>query len=103
MDHDQAPFLLAAALALAAPAAAQQRLPCAPAETVISGLQQRYGERPAFEAVAAQNGAPIIVLVNPETRTFSLVLILRERGVACLMVAGEKWTAIPDSAPGQPL
>ena len=91
LQHVAATSLLAVA-AFSTSALAQQIIvrPCGPdAPGLVSHLEKEYRERP--EAVAfTSSGKLVYVMVNPETRTYSIVTVSPE-GEGCLINTGYDW------------
>lgn len=71
-----------------APASANES--CAPWEQTLVDLYNDYGELPAHIAVV--QGGVLIVTVNPQTGTFT-VLIQPNEDAVCFVGAGEHWSA----------
>lgn len=77
-----------AALVIAGSAQADDA--CAPSETMLKGLHDRYEESPSFSGVM-QNGMPFTITVSPKgTWTF---LIIRADGLVCAVTGGANWAA----------
>lgn len=70
---------------IATPAAAQQQ--CGPEAPVMQMLQESHGEIPFAEGVS-QRGARIVVVVNPETRSYTILAVSPQK-IACMVDAGE--------------
>lgn len=82
-------LLLAASAAFflsASPASAQTS--CGDLATVLTQLNDRYGELPVGKG-EDYRGGEIVVLANPDTGTFTVLYVMEGR--ACLMGGGEKW------------
>ena len=80
-------FVLAAAVAATAPAAAQQV--CAPRDRIIERLGEKYGEsRHGF----GLQGAKVVVelYASAETGTWTIIAT-RPDGTACALAAGQDW------------
>lgn len=71
-----------------APASANES--CAPWEETLVSLYIDYGELPAHVAVV--QGGVLIVTVNPQTGTFT-VLIQPNEAPICMVGAGDHWSA----------
>ncbi len=79
---------VAAALVTVLPAQADDA--CAPSETMLKGLHDRYEESPAFSGVM-MNGMPFTITVGPKgSWTF---LVMRADGLACAVTGGANWAA----------
>ncbi len=83
-----------------APAAAQQPL-CGERASLVTQLQQKYGED--RRAVGLQGGRVMLeIFASRETGSWT-ILFTRPDGVACAMAAGEAWRedweAQPDGPP----
>lgn len=77
---------LALTLALiATPVAAQQQ--CGPEAPVMKMLQESHGEVPFAEGVS-KRGARIVIVVNPDTRTYTVLAVTPQK-MACMVDAGE--------------
>lgn len=75
--------------ALAPPLAAAQAV-CAPRESVVAQLQEKYGE--VRRGAGLQDGAAVIELwSSPRTGSWTIIMS-RPSGVSCVMAAGEAWT-----------
>lgn len=82
--------------AVPTPAAAQA---CYPLAALQAGLAESHGERPA--GAGASERAAILLLANPETGTFTVVMIPAERqDIGCLIASGGGWHAV--TAPPRP-
>ena len=77
-------------------AGTEMATPCGDAEKVLAGLQQRYGEKPAFTGVL-QSGAPFTLTVGPNgSWTF---LVTRPERQICSVAAGDQWQPVRSQAP----
>ena len=76
----------AALLALASPAAAQQGA-CKPLPLLLLQMSAEFGETPVMKGVIDGGQAYVILLVNPQKDTFSIVNV-NPQGIACLMQGG---------------
>ena len=86
-----------AAATFSTPAIAQQFFvrPCGPdAPGLISHLEKEYRERPEAVAFTA-SGKLVYVLVNPETRTYSIVTVA-PNNEGCLINDGYDWEWLED-------
>lgn len=81
---------LFACLLFIAPASANES--CAPWEDTLVSLYVDYGELPTNIAVI--QGGVLIVTVNPQTGTFT-VLIQPNEDVICFVGAGDHWSVAP--------
>ncbi|MDR5655234.1 hypothetical protein [Ruixingdingia sedimenti] len=88
---------LAAVLLLIGSAGTVMAQPCAPAETVFAQLQDGYGEILTGSGVVGD--VPILLFVNPDTNTWTIVATADGRG--CPLLAGEAWAPPPPR--GKPL
>lgn len=82
-------LLSAVLVAFAFPAAAQGT--CAPPKEMAEFLERQYGEVPVMAAMA-ENDAPVMILANPETGTWTFVILTP--GAACAVMSGEDFEAI---------
>lgn len=80
---------------MATSANAQQK--CGPVPTIFGGLEIRYGE--TIQSAGIMNGAQAIVTANPETGSWSWLLV--KDGVACFIAAGNGWDV--SRAPSVPM
>lgn len=86
--------VLAALAMLVCPAALAQiavPLNCLPNEIMAAALE-KYGET-TIGAGLAKNGRSVVLQVNPDKRTFTILLRI-SREATCLLGAGEGWTEI---------
>lgn len=82
---------LAAAAAFPAPASAQ--MVCGERASIVSQLEERYGE--SRRSIGLQEGRGIVeVWASDETGTWSIV-ITTPQGMTCLMAAGEAFQSDP--------
>jgi len=89
--------ILAILLAVLFIAPAWGQATCAARDYFAERLADKYGERQAFVGVN-HNGALLEVWINPEKRSFS-VLLVTTRGWACLAASGEDWHLAPFRSP----
>ncbi|MEN6306078.1 MAG: hypothetical protein ABFD96_25355 [Armatimonadia bacterium] len=75
-------------------------VPCADRTSMESALG-KYAERPFAKATDAK-GLPIEMRVNPESQTFTLLLVMPD-GMTCLLAAGRQFSAAGRPIPGQPI
>ncbi len=79
-------------------AASQPAQLCGPRDAILTELQTRYKEAPAFSATAGS--LMMEVTISPEG-TWTMLLIHTD-GRACLLAAGHNWTAgQPTKQPGR--
>jgi hypothetical protein len=88
-----------AALTLALPSQAQQRLNCAPRDTVAKALTQKHGEHPVLRGVSGR--AMVEVWLNIESGSFSVIITQPSSGLACMMAAGVSMSQVPPPKPGK--
>ena len=100
-------FLAAGVSAESAPMMSVQFCELDEAGKTFSVAQDQYGEIPFLEAdtfVTTPQGtflqANMYLLVNPETKTFSIILVDPVTGVECLWLAGGE---LEPSVQGEPL
>lgn len=72
--------------------------PCGPSATITEMLLEKYGETPSVAGIVDDN-TPILIFTNPKTGSFTITL-RRPGGLACLMTAGNSWTAIEQPKDG---
>lgn len=61
---------------------------CAPGDEMLAALQEQHGEVPAHRGVL-NNGNLMIVVANPESGSFTILVIPPEAGgVVCIVAAG---------------
>lgn len=77
---------IAAVLALIPKAKAQ--MICGSREGIPRGLLQSHGEQRTFQGTTSAGGM-LVVLSNPRTGTWTLVIIIAEPEQACILSAGE--------------
>jgi hypothetical protein len=80
--------LILVALTLALPAQAQQRLHCAPRDSVTSALTEKHGERPILRGVV---GDAMIEIWLAESGSFSIIITqASSRGqISCMLAGGD--------------
>lgn len=93
----KAVFLLAAALALSQPAAAQT--PCLPWQAALDVLADGFGEVPMW-AGTRETGGDLVVLANPAGTSWTLML-RRADGQVCALASGQGWTIPAAAKPGE--
>lgn len=73
---------------------------CGPQSEMIKALTDgRYREVPRFHGET--RGMPVTVFANPETGTWSL-LVIRPDGAACLVIGGTGFQEAPPAPKGEP-
>lgn len=75
-------------------------VPCADLASMDAALR-KYAEKP-FATAKDSAGLPMVLKVNPDSGTFSLMLVMPD-GMVCLMAAGRQFTAGGKIIPGQPI
>lgn len=77
-------------------------IPCATGEAMTRMLH-KFGERRLAKALDVSD-APMILQVNPDTGTFS-ILLLRPDGLSCILAAGNQFLIVghKPTVPGQSL
>ncbi len=88
---------LAILLSAAFPSLAQQARNCAPRDTIVSLLAERYGEARQSVGVAA-NGGLVEVFASDETGTWTLT-ITTSTGIMCLVASGQAFERVHDVPP----
>lgn len=83
-----------ATIRLTLPANAQEQS-CGPWEEMLIYAAEHYAEYPAFLAVSDQ-GAVIIVTVNPETGSYTVFAQPNEQ-IACAVDSGQGWNAASEA------
>ncbi len=89
-------LILAATLAIAAPAAAQmqpQMPPCGPRVSILEQLEREFAETPVSRGLAS-NGTILELLVS-ESGTWTMLISL-PNGHSCFGAAGEMWEQAPN-------
>ena len=81
----------------AAAMAAQNACADSPA-AMLKALRGTYGEVPQSAGVLASNGAPISLLANPKTGTWTLTVTTPD-GMSCMIANGLNFKAIPQGEP----
>lgn len=95
--------ILAAFFTLSLWGGAAAQTMCGPADQVQASLAERFGEVPAAAGMA-DGGAPVILLVNPSTGSWTVLGL--SGSSACLITGGSSWhtvTRSPKPPPGKPL
>jgi hypothetical protein len=84
---------------IATPAHSQEapQNPCGPSAAITAMLLDKYGETPAVAGLA--DGTPILIFTNPKTSSFTIT-VRRPGGLACLITAGNSWTALEQPKAG---
>lgn len=85
--------LLAIGFFAAAPVAAQQ---CVPYSALVAAAKEQYGELPLVEFDRDGTEGRFVILVNPETKTATLVFVLPGE-LACAPIGGTSFR--PAAAP----
>lgn len=88
-------LILAATLAIAAPAVAQTRPqmpPCGPRVAILEQLEREFAEMPISRGLAS-NGTVLELLVS-EAGTWTMLISL-PNGNSCFGAAGEMWEQAP--------
>lgn len=99
MSRFVAPFVIAASVVAAVPAAAQTQA-CSSRMEVLKHLSSEYSEAPVAMGLA-NNGGVVEILSSKAGQSWTIILTL-PNGVSCLIAAGENWEAIPAVALGEP-
>lgn len=86
-----------AALILTGPALAQGAANCAPRDTVVTRLAERYGESRQSVGLAANNQV-VEVFAAPDTGTWTITVTL-PGGLTCLVASGQAFEAMADPLP----
>jgi hypothetical protein len=89
-----------AALTLAPPSQAQQRLNCAPRDIVVNALTQKHGEHPVLRGVS---GRAMIEIWLAESGSFSVVVTQPSSGLSCMLAAGNSMSPVSLPKPGKKL
>lgn len=79
--------LILAALVAATPAVAQE---CAPIDIMAEALTSRFGEAVVAEGIAG-NGELVQLWANPDTRTWTLVVVM-PAGISCMVASGTDYS-----------
>jgi hypothetical protein len=90
-----------AVLALMQPAQAQQRLNCAPRDTVTTALTQKHNEHPVLRGVSGI--AMVEIWLNIESGTFSIIITQASSGFSCITGAGTAMYFLDKPKPGKKL
>lgn len=88
---------IAAVVALWPRPAKAQTVSCVDKDAFTQSLRTGYDERPVAQAEMSTGNAAVLY-VNRETLTWTLAVILADRPLACPLVAGEGWQAIPQES-----
>ena len=70
--------------------AAAQESACAPRETLVGQLAQKYSETPTAVGLSS-DGSLVEVLTSDDGTTWT-ILISMPNGTSCLVASGESWT-----------
>lgn len=92
--------ILTILLAMASPAAAQMKQPCAPHDALAEQMTGRYGERLAHSGLTAGDNV-LEIWANPDSGTWT-ALVLNAQNIACIVATGEFWQDWSPT-PGAPL
>lgn len=92
---------LAAALALAGAASAQQPPQCGPVADVEAWLSITFGEAPLFSGLESREGVMVRLFLNPSSGTWT-VLTVGADGMACIAMYGGTGTIHAAPASGDP-
>ena len=89
-----------ALMLLAQPTQAQQRLNCAPRDSVVASLTQKHGERAVLRGVS---GRAMIEIWLAESGSFSVILTQASPGgqLSCMLAAGDSMGHVPAPKPGK--
>lgn len=79
--------LLLPALALAEPVKVEKTVVCDEADKMLSYFETNYSEKPLWIGKYDDNNA--VILVNPDTQTWSMVQFNVKDNIACLIEAGK--------------
>lgn len=88
-----------AVLTLSGPALAQGMQNCAPRDTVISRLADRYGESRQSVGLAANNQM-VEVFAAPDTGTWTITVTL-PGGLTCLVASGQAFETLAEPLPAK--
>jgi len=80
---------IASALTLLAATAAAQAAPCADRNHVVKQLEGKFGESLIANAVSASDDAVLEVYAAPDAATWSIVVTIPDRNLACLAATGK--------------
>lgn len=67
---------------------------CAPLDTIVTRLAQKFAERPVAGGKTGDGNA-VTVFASPDGATFTVVMVAPS-GLACAMTAGSGWTLLGD-------
>jgi len=92
-------FLLGCFLFLSVCAPAHAQSACAPRDSVVERLADKFGEVLAGQGLSgSENIVELFINSNNEKRTFT-VLISNINGNSCLLSAGRMWTPVESPLP----
>jgi len=67
---------------------------CGDAENILKGLREKYGEEIIFMAPGVNSQGHELfhsLWINPETTSWSFVVVNKERGALCVLSSGENY------------
>lgn len=89
-----------AALLAATPAFAQQA--CGPLAEVLRAMEgNQYHERPVFEGLI-ETGPSVLLYLNQATGSWTMLLVVPDKGKACPLAGGMKSHLLEALHPGDP-
>jgi len=84
--------------ALAAPAMAQQQMPCAERSALLGQLQEKFKE--SAQGVGMTGNGAVMELMTSEAGSWSLVVTM-PNGKSCLIATGDGWEQAPVKVAGK--
>lgn len=85
-------------LTVAAPAMAQQQMPCAERSALVGELKEKYKE--ASQGVGMTGNGAVMELMTSEAGSWSLVVTM-PNGKSCLIATGSGWEQVPVKVAGK--
>ena len=83
---------------LAAPAMAQQQMPCAERSALLGQLQEKFKE--SAQGVGMTGNGAVMELMTSEGGSWSLVVTM-PNGKSCLIATGSGWEQVPVKVAGK--
>lgn len=83
---------------VAAPAMAQQQMPCAERSALVGELKEKYKE--ASQGVGMTGNGAVMELMTSEAGSWSLVVTM-PNGKSCLIATGSGWEQVPVKVAGK--
>ena len=62
---------------------------CKPPNEMIPAIIQTYGEKPFMALYSKEENSNSILLVNPDTKTWTMILVKESKNLACILESGQ--------------